>query len=127
MCTLGPNSCSKAVKPRVFTSVFEMPSPGLKNKHHSYGKIVEQQYNEISKIPEKTGNIKSTESRNSFKHLDESISKDNSIKLAPGKHEISLKATMSSRHSEFVMETNDDASFDVSFGKGTDKKTDQVK
>ncbi|XP_033009552.1 synaptonemal complex protein 2-like [Lacerta agilis] len=123
----GPNSCSKAVKPRVFTSVFEMPSPGLKNKHHSYGKIVEQQCNEISKMPEKTGNIKSTESRNSFKHLDESMSKDNSIKLAPNKHEISLKATtMSSRHSELVMETNDDASFDVSFGKGTtDKKTDQ--
>ncbi|XP_077785456.1 synaptonemal complex protein 2 isoform X1 [Podarcis muralis] len=121
----GPNSCSKAVKPRVFTSVFEMPSPGLKNNHHSYGKIVEQQYNEISKIPEKTGNIKSTESRNSFKHLDESISKDNSIKLAPGKHEMSLKATTSSRHSELVMETNCDASFDVSFGKGTDKKTDQ--
>ncbi|XP_060133310.1 synaptonemal complex protein 2 isoform X2 [Zootoca vivipara] len=122
----GPNSCRKAVKPRVFTSVFEMPSPGLKNKHHSYGKIVEQQYNEISKIPGKTGNIKSTESRSSFKHLDESISKDNSIKLAPSKHEISLKATTSSRHSVLVMETNDDASFDVSFGKGTtDKKTDQ--
>ncbi|XP_061487097.1 synaptonemal complex protein 2 isoform X2 [Rhineura floridana] len=129
----APNSCSRAAKQRAFTSIFEMPSPDLRNKQHCKEEIVEQQHNETNKIPVKTGKINSTESRNSFHHLDEKISEDSNIKIVPSKHEISLNATrmndsiVNSRHSKLVMETNDDASFDVSSGKeAADKETDQT-
>ncbi|KAF7248864.1 Synaptonemal complex protein 2, partial [Varanus komodoensis] len=129
------NLSDGAAKQRAFSSIFEMTSSELRNKHHCNGDNVELQHNE-NKTPAKNHNINSADSWNTFKHMDKEISKSSRRKNISSKSEISLNAMKmndtsleNSRHLKLVIETNENASFDVSSsGKKTaNKKTDQVK
>lgn len=132
---LAPSLSDRAAKQKAFCSIFETTSPVLKSQQCCNAEILEQQQNEINKVPVKSGKRSSAESRNNSMHLDKKKSGNSSPKIVPSKSEIALNSTrindssVNLRHSKLVTGTSDEASFDIPSPERetTKEKTGQVK
>ncbi|XP_077191873.1 synaptonemal complex protein 2 isoform X2 [Paroedura picta] len=121
----------RAAKQRAFSSIFKMTSPTLRNTLCCSEEIMEQKQSETNKLPVTNGKTYCPESRDSLKHLEEEISKNNSSKIVPSKPQISLPSCRKTRssvvNSELVIDANNEVGFDAcSLGKETtNKKAEQ--